>query len=424
MQRGSRLRRKILAATAALLAFALAACSSTSASDTGFPPQQPGGFSPDVTARLKAAVTDAIAQSGGSAGIVGVWAPWAGSWTDAIGTTTRGGSTPVTPSMKFRIGQLTTPMTCTVLLELVDEGTVQLDDPVSKWLPGLVGVGGVTLRELCQNTSGIGDYASQLRGEFLANPTRYWPALELASDGIATARAGTPGERYAPSQTNAVLVGMALQNATNRNWQQLYDSHVFSRLGMSASTLPDNSVLTVPGAHPAGYAASLDATGAPDCDQVREIPALSPSMGWTSAGVVSSVPDLKAFAQALVSGSLLSSRSVDAQTKTVGAGVSWLGYGLGVEAVGPLRGGAAAIPGYLSAMYADPSSGLTIVVVVNNSTPGAGFAQALAQRLASIVSKAPAVQKGAKTVAALPWSEAQTVAAMKAAAPCPSTPAK
>ncbi|MCI0156914.1 beta-lactamase family protein [Leifsonia shinshuensis] len=423
MQRRSRLLRAVLGASAAVLAVALAGCASTTA-DPGFPPQQPGGFPSDVTARLTAAVTDAIGQSGGSAGIVGVWAPWAGSWTTAIGTTTRGGSTPVTPSMTFRIGQLTTPMTCTVLLELVDDGTVQLDDPVSKWLPGLVGVGGVTLRELCQNTSGIGDYAAQLHGEFLANPTRYWPPLELASDGIATARTGSPGARYAPSQTNAVLVGMALQNATDSNWQQLYSSRVFSRLDMSASTLPDNGVLTVPGEHPAGYAAALDAAGAPLCDQVREVTALSPSMGWTAAGVVSNVPDLKAFAQALAGGSLLSSRSADAQNTTVGAGSSWLGYGLGVQVVGPLRGGAAAVPGYLTAMYADPSSGLTIVAAVNNSTPGAGFAQGLAQRLASIVSKVPAVKKGAKAVAALPWSEDQAVAAMKAAAPCPTPAAK
>jgi D-alanyl-D-alanine carboxypeptidase len=213
---------------------------------------------------------------------------------------------------------------------------------------------------------------------------------------------------------------MALQNAAGSSWQQLYDSHVFSRLGMSASSLPQNSVLRVPGAHPAGYAAALDATGAPVCAQVHEIAALSPSQGWTSAGVVSNVPDLKAFAQALASGSLLSSRSADAQNATVGAGASWLGYGLGVQVVGPLHGAAGAVPGYLSAMYADPSSGLTIVAAVNNSTPGAGFVQALAQRLASIVSKVPAVQKGAKPVASLPWSEEQAAAAMKAAAPCPA----
>ena len=422
MGRGGLLRRAVLGASAALLAIALTACGQT-VSNPDFPQQQPGALPSATVTQLKAAMADAVALSGGSAALVGVWAPWAGSWTAGIGTTQRGGSVPVSPAMTFRVGQLTTPMTCTVLLDLVDDGTVELDDPVSKWVPGLVGVGGVTLRELCQNTSGIGDYASTLRSEFLANPERYWPPLELVSDGIATARTGSPGEKYAPSQTNALLVGMALQNAAGRDWGQLYKSRVFDRLGMSASVLPDNGVLTVPGKHPAGYAAALDANGAPVCDQTHQITALSPSMGWTAAGVVSNVPDLKAFAQALASGSLLSDKSADAQAKTVGAGASWLGYGLGVQAVGPLRGASGAVPGYLSAMYADPSSGLTIVVALNNSTPGAGFVQSLAERLASIVSKVPAAQKGAKAVASLPWSEDQAAAAMKAAAPCPAKPA-
>lgn len=420
MGRGTGLRRAVLAASAGLLALALAGCGNTAA-DPDFPPQQQGALPLDTSARLKAAVTDAIALSGGSAALVGVWAPWAGSWTAAIGTTTRGGSVPVSPAMTFRAGQITTPMTCTVLLELVDEGTVRLDDPVARWIPGLVGVGGVTLRELCQNTSGIGDYAGQLHSEFLANPTRYWPPLELVSDGIATARTGNPGEKYSPSQTNALLLGMALQNATNRDWQQLYRSYVFDRLGMVASALPDDSVLTVPGSHPVGYAAALDAAGAPVCDQTHDVAALSPSMGWTAAGVVSNVPDLRLFAQALAGGSLVSSSSADAQTRTVSAGAaSWAGYGLGVQVEGPLRGASGAVPGYVSAMFADPSSGLTIVVALNNSTPGAGFAQALVERLASIVSKVPAVQKGAKTVASLPWSEGQATAEMKASAPCPA----
>ncbi|MEY9952174.1 serine hydrolase domain-containing protein [Leifsonia sp. EB34] len=412
----------VFAASAAALALTLAACGNAGV-NPDFPPQQQRALPSATVTRLTAAVTDAVALSGGSAALVGVWAPWAGSWTAAIGTTTRGGSAPVAPAMTFRVGQLTTAMTCTVLLELVDQDVVGLDDPVSKWVPGLVGVDGVTLRELCQNTSGIGDYASALHGVFLANPQRYWPPLELVSDGVAMARTGQPGAKYSPSQTNALLLGMALQNAAGRNAEQLYQSYVFGRLGMAASVLPDDSVLTVPGPHPAGYVAPLDASGAPVCDKPQDITALSPSLGWTAAGVVSNVDDLKVFAQALASGSLLSSSSADAQAKTVSAGASWLSYGLGMQVVGPLRGASGAVPGYLSAMYADPSSGLTIVVALNDSTPGAGFAQALAQRLASIVSKVPAVQKGAKVVASLPWSEDQAAAAMKAAAPCPTKPA-
>lgn len=420
MRRTKRTHGAVLAAGAVLAL--LLACTSA-VGDTTFPQQRSGGFSPGVTKRLETVMTEAMDLAGASAGLVGVWAPWAGSWTDGFGTTAKDGGMPVDPDMTFRAGQITTAMTCTVLLQLVDAGTVGLDDPLTTWRPGLVGVGGVTLRELCQNTSGIGDYARRLNGRFLTNPERYWPPLELASDGIATARTGQPGEKHSPSQTNAILVGMALQSATGENWSTLYRQHVFDRLGMRASTLPDNSVLTVPGAHPVGYSAVLDATGDWACDQIRDVTRLSPSMMWTSGGVVSSVPDLKLFVQALASGSLLSQESAAAQADTVSAGSLWRGYGLGMQQLGPLRGVSSAVPGYLSAAYADPGSGLTLVVALNNSTPGAEFAQSLAQRLASIVSKVPADQKGVKVVGSLPWSEQQAATAMKTSAPCSGTEA-
>jgi D-alanyl-D-alanine carboxypeptidase len=419
MRRHTKFGRLALAATAGLVVIALAGCTSA-AGTSGLPSQRPGGFADDVEKHLTTAVTDAMTLADASAGFAGVWAPWAGSWTTAEGTTTRGGSTPVSQGMTFRIGQNTVPMTCTVLLELVDDGRIGLDDALTKWVPGLVGVDGVTLRELCQNTSGIGDYVGQLNPQFLMNPTRQWPPLELASDGIAGQRYGTPGQKYGWSSTNAVLVGMALQNATSKSWQQLYKEYVFDKLGMTASTLPENAQLTVPGPHPAGYSVGLDPAGKVVCEPMRDVTRLSPSQGWTAGGVVSNVADLKAFGQALASGSLLSEKSRKAQLDSVVSGASWQRYGLGVQLLGPLQGSSGAIPGYLSAVFADPASGLTIVVALNNSTPGPGFAQALAQRLASIASKIPPSQKGAKVVASLPWSEQQTVDAMKKAAPCPA----
>jgi D-alanyl-D-alanine carboxypeptidase len=419
MRRHSKFGRIALAAVAGLVTLTLAGCTAA-AGNADLPSQRPGGFGHDVEKHLSAAVTDAMTLADASAGFAGVWAPWAGSWTTATGTTTRGGSTPVTEDMTFRIGQTTTAMTCEVFLRLVDEGKVGLDDPLTKWVPGLVGVEGVTLRELCQDTSGIGDYTAALSGKFVMNPTRQWPPLELASDGIAMQRYGKPGEKYGRSATNAVLVGMALQNATDRSWHDLYKQYLFDELGMSASVLPESSQFAVPGPHPAGYSAGVDGAGAVVCEPMRDVSALSPSQGWTSGGVVSNLADLKSFGQALAAGSLLKDKTAEAQLDAVVNGQSWQRYGLGVQLLGPLRGGSGAIPGYLSAVFSDPSSGLTVVVALNNSTPGAGFAQALAQRLASIASKLPAEQKGAKVVAALPWSEQQTVEAMTKAAPCPA----
>lgn len=418
MRRHTTFGRIALAATAGLVALVLSACTSTMGAK--LPQQQEGGFSADVEKRLSSAVADAMTLADAPAGFAGVWAPWAGSWTTAQGTTTRGGSKPVSESMRFRVGQNTTPMTCTVLLQLVDEGEVGLDDPLTTWLPGLVGVEGVTLRELCQDTSGIGDYVAQLNPEFLMNPTRQWPALELASDGIAMQRVGKPGEKWGRSSTNAVLLGMALQNATSRSWQDLYKRYIFDKLGMTASSLPESAQFTVPGPHAAGYSAGLDGAGAIVCEPMRDVSSMSPSQGWTAGGVVSTVSDMKAFGQALASGSLLSEKSRAAQADGIAIGQSWERYGLGMQLLGPLRGSSGAVPGYLSAVYTDPASGLTIVVALNNSTAGPGFAQLLAQRLASIVSKTPAKEKGAKVVASLPWSEQQTVDALTKAAPCPA----
>lgn len=418
MRRHTTFGRIALAATAGLVALVLSACTSTAGAK--LPEQQKGGFDGDVEKRLSAAITDAMTLADASAGFAGVWAPWAGSWTTAQGTTKRGGTQPVSADMRFRVGQNTTPMTCTVLLQLVDEGEVGLDDPLTTWLPGLVGVEGVTLRELCQDTSGIGDYVAQLNPEFLMNPTRQWPALELASDGIAMQRVGKPGEKWGRSSTNAVLLGMALQNATSRSWQDLYKKYIFDKLGMTASSLPESAQFTVPGPHAAGYSAGLDGAGAIVCEPMRDVSSMSPSQGWTAGGVVSTVSDMKAFGQALASGSLLSEKSHAAQADGIAIGQSWERYGLGMQLLGPLRGSSGAVPGYLSAVYTDPASGLTIVVALNNSTAGPGFAQLLAQRLASIVSKTPAKEKGAKVVASLPWSEQQTVDALTKAAPCPA----
>ena len=146
-------------------------------------------------------------------------------------------------------------------------------------------------------------------------------------------------------------------------------------------------------------------------------------MGATAFGVVSNVTDLKSFAESLATGSLLSEKSAKEQTAGISVGASWHRYGLGVTMLGPMRGSVGAMPGYLSAMFSDPTSGLTVVVALNNSTSGEAFIQALTQRLVSIVAKAPAEEKGAKVVTGLPWSEEQAVAALQASTVCPPAPA-
>lgn len=371
-----------------------------------------------ITSQLEAAMSSAMTQADASGAIVGVWVPWGGTWLQSPGTTTRGGDAPLTTDMRFRIGTTTTAMTCTVLLRLVDDGRVSLSDEVATYLPALVGLEGLTLAHLCQNTSGLSDFTPMLTPQFVNTPAREWPARELVANALGKPRTAAPGTEWASSDSGIVLLGMALEAATQRSWDWLYRHYIFDPLGMSDTSFPDSNDLTIPGAHPHGYV-SLGG-----CADVRDTTEMTNSVAGVAGGVVSTLDDLKTWAQALASERLLTPESADAQWTTVPAGAAapaWQGYGLGVWQLGTLRGSAGAIPGFLSAALADPATGLTVVVMLNNSTAGAGLARSLAQELAAIASKTPTADGQPAPTVGLPWSVEQAGAGV-GAAPCPAAP--
>jgi D-alanyl-D-alanine carboxypeptidase len=424
--RERRSRSAVLLAMLTLSSLLLSGCTASADAKTDGRAQVSTPFPGEISDRLDAALREAMTLSGSSGAIAGVWAPWSGQWQVAPGKTSPDGTTGLSTDMRFRIAANTKSMTCTVLLKLVDEHTVKLSDPVSMYLPRIADLDGITLGQLCQNTSGIADYRPALAAQFVNNPTREWPPLEVVSSGLASGRAGEPGAAWSDSNTGFVLLGMALQAATNQDWSSLYQHYIFGPLGMADTSFPNADTVAIAGPHPQGFAAAVDGSGQLVCDNVLDETDLSNSMYGVAGGVVSTVGDLKTWVQALAGGTLVSEKSRERQWATVPLGAnsaSWESYGLGAQQVGPLRGSTGAIPGFLSAMLSDPASGLTVVVMLNNSNAGAGFVEDLAQRLASIASKAPASGKEKAPLLELPWSEDQMVQAMQAAAVCQPAPA-
>jgi D-alanyl-D-alanine carboxypeptidase len=405
----------------AVCALVLAGCTSPADADPDGREEIGTPFSGEITGRLDAALAEAMTLSGSSGAIAGVWAPWAGQWVVSPGAATIGGTAPLSTDMHFRIGDNTRSMTCTVLLRLVDEGVVKLSDPVSDYLERLSDIDGITLGQLCQNTSGLSDYAAGLAPYFVNNPTREWPPLEVLSAGLALNRLGEPGTTFGQSRTGLVLLGIALEAATNKDWPTLYRQYIFEPLGLSDTSFPGSGQFDLPAPHPHGYAPILTPAGQTVCETVKDETRQSPSSSWVAGGGVSTVPDLKVWVEALAEGSLLSEESVKDQWATVpmGGAPGWQAFGLGAQQVGPFRGDSGATPGYLSAMLSDPASGLTIVVMLNNSHAGAAFVQTLAQRLASIASTAPPVSGETAPALALPWTEAEMAAAIAATPVCP-----
>lgn len=424
--RGRPTRRRGALAVAALTALSLvvAACSADESVDLDVPTQVDAAF-PEATAQqLQDAIAQAMTASGASGAIVGVWAPWSGELVIGVGTQSPTGDTPVTADMPFRAGQVTRAMTCDVLYAVAGEGLVRLDDPVSTWVSGVPDLSDVTLLELCDGTSGIGSYGPQLSGIFFSNPTRVWNPRELASYGVGQPRQGEPGAAYRDSDAGYVLLGLALERATQKSAAELFQDYIADPLDLTETRLPAARAAAADATFLVGQHSLPGADGVMNCTEPLQMTSLSPSTGYTDAGVVTDIDDLGRYAQALATGALLPDGAdrFESPLPVADGAPSWFTADGGALQAGTMIGQYGSVPGYATAAFSDPASGLTVAVVLNNSGGGSGFAQWLAWELAAIASKAPAADGATAPDAGLPWTAQQFHDQIAASAIC-SAPA-
>lgn len=163
----------------------------------------------------------------------------------AVGMADREAGIPMREDMIFRLASMTKPIVSAAALALVDEGTLSLDDPVSKWLPyftprladGTQPV--ITLRHLLTHTSGLG-YA------FLEKEDGPYHKAGI-TDGLMNDRASAedalrllaaqpllfaPGSRFRYSLSTDVL-GEVLVQAAGKPLPQIVAEKVTQPLGMA-----------------------------------------------------------------------------------------------------------------------------------------------------------------------------------------------
>ncbi len=148
---------------------------------------------------------------------------------------------PDTPWVSF---SMTKSLTSTLVGTALKSGAIgSLEDPVTRYLPGLVGGGydGVSVRQLLTMTSGIAwneDYADPN-----SDVARFYqePAVE-GQDPVVTymarlPRAHTPGEHWNYSTGETNLVGALIAAAEGRPLAQLLSERIWSRAGMEADAV-------------------------------------------------------------------------------------------------------------------------------------------------------------------------------------------
>ena len=178
-------------------------------------------------------------------------------------------------------------------------------------------------------------------------------------------------------------------------------------LGLDDTRMPQPSVTEHAGVLGA-YSAGIAPNGAADCAVLVDDSDQSSSMGGAAAGAVVEPRGHAAAQRGVRHGALLSEATERKQWTTMPARRLRAGMADGRHrrrcstdrcAARPARP-----PGALTAAFTDPESGLTVVVALNNSTPGADFVRETAFALASLASKANAADGRERPLVELPWS--------------------
>jgi len=127
------------------------------------------------------------------------------------------------------------PAAAAVILSLVEDGVLQLDVPVARWLEGDAGntsaARRVTLRQLLNHTSGLNPSPTCLSD---SNQTLARCATSILREGTAFA----PGSRFVYGGGSFQVAGLVAQQAANRTWQQLVDARVANPVGADLPFTP------------------------------------------------------------------------------------------------------------------------------------------------------------------------------------------
>jgi len=359
------------------------ACSSSSSSSS------PATTAPAASALDQAALQTTLEETAKATltpGAVVVVRTPSGQFRATYGTTTVGGSTPVSFDDHVPIGSNTKTFTGTVILQLAQEGRLSLDDPVATYRPDVPNGQNITIAQLLDMRSGLYNYSEtlELNRSLDVTPSRVWTPDELLALAFAHPPYFAPGEGYHYSNTNTVLLGLIAEQLDAKPLAEVFQDRLFGPLGLTNTSFPPSTNTAVPIPHPQGYMygtnVSTMSTAALPADQQEAAAAgtLKPSdvtgenssWTWAAGQAVATADDLATWVKAMNDGSLLDpewqQRRLDS-VQPIGPDGTGPKYGFGVAQMGPLFGHIGELPGFNAFMGYDPATGLTIVVWTNLS---------------------------------------------------------
>ncbi|WP_449282257.1 serine hydrolase domain-containing protein [Leucobacter sp.] len=281
---------KRAAAVLALVAAALAAgCAGPSMSET-----VPAGAQLPGASELRGAVEESLDGTGVPGGAVIVTSDDGARTLVAFGDASAG--RPVEEPTRFAYRSITKSLVGTVILQLVEEGRVDLDAPVADYVDGVPGGEAITVRQLGTMRSGLANYSAQPGlGELRsADPAREPAVSELLALAYPASPEFEPDAAYEYSNTNTLLLGEIIERVTGDPWQLAVDQRIARPLQLDTLAYGFGD----PELDAAGHQLSRG-------EVIEELPVVAAGWFGAAGGLTGDVADLAAWGRALGDGSLL-----------------------------------------------------------------------------------------------------------------------
>ena len=297
-----------------------------------------------------------------------------GRYLNAAGAANLDDGTPMQSADILEIGSNTKSMTIVLLMQLVEQGLISLDDPLSQYLPeqaALLPNGDqITIRQMAQHTAGLYDYGDNIIAAGVTDPAAmeagFTPA-EMVQDAVDNGSPYfAPGEegQWHYSNTGYVLLGMIIESLTGESLADLFQTRIFDPLEMESAVflegVPQEGEITT---H--GYwwqdGERLDTTN------------WNASQGWAAGAAAMTADDLAKYAHALAAGELFQNPETLQEMLTFDPTATFsVGgpYGLGLidfSGDGTVWGHGGQTLGFQSLWFTNPEKGIVVVGLTNSA---------------------------------------------------------
>lgn len=341
----------------------------------------PHEFTADELTQIDGVVSGFLESSGTPGAIVGLWIPERGSLVKTYGVSDVETGVAPTEADTVRIASNTKTFVATLLLQLVDDGLIALDTPISEFDFDFPQSETATLAQLLGMTSGIFSYAEDeaFATEYIANPMMAFSPQEALEIARKHDPYFAPGEGIHYSDTNTVIAGMIAEQLTGKSLPDLLAERIFTPELLQSTSFPVGDP-AMPDPHMSGYTPPVGDKPMTDATESN------PDVGWAAGAMISNLNDLSVWVELLATGALLSPETQAARLQFVPmAEGSPVLYGLGIMELFGFYGHNGGIAGYSTIMLHDPDDGTTIVIATNLSDEHGGGADTIALGLIQLL---------------------------------------